>query len=185
MATSESELCSRVESKAKRLVEQRSRAIADATGRRQSDESARSKAAGWGFSNGDAGCGLVIIPIGAAILGGILDLGGCMLNGCSGVGFYSTTNLGSLFFPIGIVLAIYFLYRTVTTNSAAERLKITVENDEEAVQLAQQRLASAKALQDRVNTLTGRMRATTDDAEREAAASQLRRLEGELDQELA
>lgn len=86
---------------------------------------------------------------------------------------------------IVFVVMVPVFIKTISEKGKVKQLKMTVSNDEEGIQLAQRRLASARELQDRMNTLAGRMRTSVDDADREATASQLERLERELDSELA
>ena len=186
MAAGDSELAARAEAKAERLVTLRSGNATAAEERRVRDEQERARAASWRFTPGEAGCGLVLIPFGASVVGGILDFGGCVLNSCSGGGLFSYSYwLWAAAFPFGVVAAIVFFAKTISANGRVRRFKEAVSNDDEAVQLAQQRLAAARALQDRVRALAGRMRSAADDADLETAASQLARLERELDSELA
>ena len=187
MAAGDSELAARVEAKAARLVKQRWEESARAEGRHERDEGERQEALNWWSNLGDAGCGLFLIPTVAAIAGLFLDMAGCVVTMCAtGDTSYTGAVTMTKFLPlIGLVVAIVLFIKAVLGRGAAKRLEHTVAYDEEAAHLAQQRFASATALQERVHTLAGRMRAATDDADREAAASQLARLECELDSELA
>ena len=100
MAAGDSELAARAEAKAERLVTLRSGNATAAEERRVRDEQERARAASWRFTPGEAGCGLVLIPFGASVVGGILDFGGCVLNSCSGGGSSPTrTGCGPPRFP--------------------------------------------------------------------------------------
>ena len=187
MLPEDKKLCDNVEKKAQRLVERRSDAMSSAQSKRNRDETARASTSGRTVSRSEAGCGCVIIPIAAILLGGVLDLGSCFMNGCSGegVGFYSSTNLSQGLLPIGIIIAVVLLVYTFSANSKADRLKTEVGHDDEGIEVARQRLENARELQSRVKTLTGRRRSGATDDERAAAVSQLERVERELDHELA
>ena len=188
MAAADSELVARTEAKAVKLVERRGAEVDAARNRSERDEAEYEKAKNRLFYNAfDVITGAVIYTIGALVAGFVLDVVGCM---AIALATGNMNNEGSLTMTtllptIVLVVMVFFFAKTVSEKGKADRLKRAMPNDEEAVQLAQQRLESAKALQDRVRALSGRLRAETDDAELEVALSQLRRLERELDSELA
>ena len=187
MAESDGELAARVEAKATKLVEQRDAEVDAARGRRKNDEAEYTKAKDWPFDIDTAAFGIIFFLVCAVAAGFVLDLVGCMAialatGDMNNEGSLTMTTLLPLI--VFVVMVLVFI-KTVSEKGKVKQLKKTVSNDEEGIQLAQRRLASARELRDRVNTLTGRMRTAVDDADREATASQLKRLERELDSELA
>lgn len=187
MAESDGELAARVEAKATKLVERRDAEVDAARGRRKNDEAEYTKAKDWPFDIDTAAFGIIFFLVCAVAAGFVLDLVGCMAialatGDMNNEGSLTMTTLLPLI--VFVVMVLVFI-KTVSEKGKVKQLKKTVSNDEEGIQLAQRRLASARELRDRVNTLTGRMRTAVDDADREATASQLRRLERELDSELA
>lgn len=187
MAESDGELAARVEAKATKLVEQRDAEVDAARGRRKNDEAEYTRAKDWPFDVKSAAFGTFFYLICAVAAGFALDLVGCMAialatGDMNNEGSLTMTTLLPLIVFVVMVLA---FIKTISEKGKVKQLKKTVSNDEEGIQLAQRRLASARELQDRMNTLAGRMRTSVDDADREATASQLERLERELDSELA
>ena len=187
MAESDGELAARVEAKATKLVERRDAEVDAARGRRKNDEAEYTKAKDWPFDIDTAAFGIIFFLVCAVAAGFVLDLVGCMAialatGDMNNEGSLTMTTLLPLI--VFVVMVLVFI-KTVSEKGKVKQLKKTVSNDEEGIQLAQRRLASARELRDRVNTLTGRMRTAVDDADREATASQLKRLERELDSELA
>lgn len=187
MAESDGELAARVEAKATKLVERRDAEVDAARGRRKNDEAEYTKAKDWPFDIDTAAFGIIFFVVCAVAAGFVLDLVGCMAialatGDMNNEGSLTMTTLLPLI--VFVVMVLVFI-KTISEKGKVKQLKKTVSNDEEGIQLAERRLASARELQDRVNTLTGRMRAVVDDADREATTSQLKRLERELDGELA
>lgn len=187
MAESDGELAARVEAKATKLVEQRDAEVDAARGRRKNDEAEYTKAKDWPFDVKSAAFGTFFYLICAVAAGFALDLVGCMAialatGDMNNEGSLTMTTLLPLI--VFVVMVLVFI-KTISEKGKVKQHKKTVSNDEEGIQLAQRRLASARELQDRVNTLAERMRTAVDDADREATASQLERLERELDSELA
>lgn len=187
MAESDGELAARVEAKATKLVERRDAEVDAARGRRKNDEAEYTRAKDWPFDIDTAAFGIIFFLVCAVAAGFVLDLVGCMAialatGDMNNEGSLTMTTLLPLI--VFVVMVLVFI-KTVSEKGKVKQLKKTVSNDEEGIQLAERRLASARELRDRVNTLTGRMRTAVDDADREATASQLRRLERELDSELA
>ena len=188
MADSDGELAARVEAKATKLVEQRDAEVDAARGRRKNDEAEYTRAKDWPFDDAFHVISAAFFYMITALTAGFaLDLVGCMAialatGDMNNEGSLTMTTLLPLI--VFVVMVLVFI-KTISEKGKVKQLKKTVSNDEEGIQLAQRRLASARELRDRVNTLAGRMRTAVDDADREATASQLERLERELDSELA
>lgn len=188
MAESDGELAARVEAKATKLVEQRDAEVDAARGRRKNDEAEYTRANDWPFDDAFHVISAAFFYMITALAAGFaLDLVGCMAialatGDMNNEGSLTMTTLLPLI--VFVVMVLVFI-KTISEKGKGKQLKKTVSNDEEGIQLAQRRLASARELQDRVNTLAERMRTAVDDADREATASQLERLERELDSELA
>lgn len=177
-------LCARVEDKAERLVSARSEAIEGARKKLEADEAEQKKAKEWGISNSLAGCGLVLIPIAGVPVGWILNVSGCVLSAFAGAGAPPSTDLVGACVAIGFALSLICFIYTVHINGEAKRLTRSIEGDRELIELETQRLADAKALRNRVNMLTGRLRIALDD-ERDSVVAQLDRIETEIDGSLS
>lgn len=183
MVAAESELAARVEAKAERLLKQRAQDITDARKRLESDNKERNALEDGLVSKGMAGLGLIVIPVALLAFGALFDTSTWGMDLPFSLGIVTPNDLSGAFALVGLVIAIWCYARTASKTSRAEDLARTVVYDEEAIVLAEERLENVKRLQAQVAVHVARFR-NTDGIDREAAASQLRRLEGELDSEL-
>lgn len=178
------ELCARVEDKAEKLVSARSSAVEGAREKLKADEAEQKMAKEWGIPNSLAGCGLVLIPIAGVPVGWLLNVSGCVLSAFAGAGAPPSTDLVGVSVAIGFVIALLGFIYTVQINGKAKSLIRSIECDKELIELETQRLADSKALRNRVNLLTGRLRMALDD-ERNSIVAQLNRIETEIDSALS
>ncbi|MGQ5426653.1 hypothetical protein ACULPM_06405 [Thermophilibacter sp. ZX-H3] len=177
-------LCLRVEDKAEKLVSARSSAVGEARQKLKADEAEQKRAKEWGVPNSLAGCGLVLIPAAGVPVGWILNVSGCVLSAFAGAGAPPSTDLVGVCVATGFVLSLLCFTYTVHINGKAKRLTREIEHDKELIELEVQRLANAKALRNRANLLTGRLRIALDD-ERDSVVAQLGRIETEIDSALS
>ena len=180
----DNKLCLRIEGKAEKLVGMCSSTTDAAKQKLEADEAELKQASTRKIPITRAASWLILFPIVAVPVGWILNVSGCVMSAFAGAGAPPSIDLVGGCVAVGFVLAVLCLSYSIYINGKIERLELEINHDKEYIELDRQRLANAKALQNRANGLTGRLRIAEND-ERDSVVAQLNRIEAEIDNALS